>query len=239
MKAKTLLTALFAFLLVNGNAFTRNSSLNIDVIEHPAKTYVIEMGNGSSYETSSDIRIDNLRYGRNGLKIYTRTYKGSKRGPQRFDERLVYTGAIDIPNNATVFSQLSHRGLFVNNIVPNINPRYANNQLGMQPRQFENLLFAVERESFDKDKVAIMTHASRNGAINSRQVLELMSLLSFDSYKLQFAKTAYRNTVDKQNYFIVRDGLSFTSSKRKLTDFMNQQTAPPHNKDRRGNQRRR
>ena len=113
MKAKTLLTALFAFMLVNGNAFQKNSSLDIDVIEHPSKTYVIEMGNGTTYETASDIRINNLRDGRNGLKIFKRTYSGSsRRGHQRFDERLIYSGTVNIPRNSIVFSQLRNRKLF-------------------------------------------------------------------------------------------------------------------------------
>jgi hypothetical protein len=225
MKAKILLTALFAFMLVNGNAFQKNSSLDIDVIEHPSKTYVIEMGNGTTYETASDIRINNLRDGRNGLKIFKRTYSGSsRRGHQRFDERLIYSGTVNIPRNSIVFSQLRNRQLFVNNVVPKHVPLTPNNRFGMHQRRFQNLKHAIEHESFDKDKLALMTQASRNGVITSIQVLQLINLLSFDSYKLKFAKNAYKNTVDKQNYFKVRKGLVFTSSRRKLTQFINNQS---------------
>lgn len=225
MKAKILLTALFAFLLVNGNAFQKNSSLNIDVNEHPSKTYVIEMGNGTSYETASDIRIDNLRYGRNGLKIFKRTYRRSSgRGNQRFDESLIYNGVVDIPRNSIVFSSLRNRELFVNNIVSKNGPNRPNRGMGMNPRQFNELLYVVEGESFDRDKLQLMTQATRHGRMNSRQVLELMNLLSFDSYKLKFAKSAFRNTVDKQNYFRVREGLTFSSNRRRLTQFINNQS---------------
>ena len=224
MKTKTLLTALFIFLLINGNAFQKNSSLDIDVIEHPSKTYVIEMENGTTYETSSDIRIDNLRVGRNGLKIFKRTYIGSKRGRQRFDKRLVYSGAINIPRNSIVFSQLRNRELFVNSVVPKHIPHTPNHKFGMHQRRFQDLKHAIQHESFDKDKLAIMTQASRNGVITSIQVLQLINLLSFDSYKLKFAKNAYKNTVDKQKYFKVRKGLVFTSSRRKLTQFINNQS---------------
>ncbi|MEN8928895.1 MAG: DUF4476 domain-containing protein [Flavobacteriales bacterium] len=225
MKAKTLLTALFAFLLVNGNAFQKNSSLKIDVVEQPNKTYVIEMGNGTTYETTSDIRIDNLRRGRNGIKIYKRNYRGnSQNGNQRFDERLIYTGNINIPRNSVVLSELRNRELFVNGVRPkNSNPRN-NNRLGMRQRQFENLMIAVENESFDRDKLQIMSQAAKFGAMSSRQVADLMSLLSFDSFQLKFAKRAFQTTVDKQNYFLVRDGLTFASSRRKLTQFIGKQT---------------
>ena len=238
MKAKILLTALFAFLLVNGNAFQKNSSLNIDVNEHPSKTYVIEMGNGTSYETDRDIRIDNLRSGRNGLKIFKRTYsrKSGRGGQQRFDERLIYNGSVDIPRNSVVFSQLRNRELFVNNVVSKNGPNRPNRGMGMNPRQFQDLLFTVQNENFDRDRLEIMTHATRFGSMNSRQVLDLMDLLSFDSYKLKFAKRAFSSTVDKQNYFRVREGLTFTSNRRKLTQFINNQAPnPPRNN--RGNGR--
>ena len=224
MKAKTLLTALFAFLLVNGNAFQKNSSLDIDVLEHPSKTYVIEMGNGTTYETASDIRINNLRDGRNGLKIFKRTYSGSsRRGHQRFDERLIYSGTVNIPRNSIVFSQLRNRKLFVNNVVPKHTPHTPNHRFGMNQRRFQELKHAVQHESFDQGKLQILTHVSRNGVISSRQVLELIDLLSFDSNKLKFAKKAYQNTVDKQNYYIVRGGLTFNSNRRQLTQFINNQ----------------
>lgn len=227
MKAKILLTALFAFLLVNGNAFQKNGSLDIDVNEHPSKTYVIEMGNGTSYETAKDIRIENLRPGRNGIKIFKRTYTSKRRGSQRFQEQLIYTGAVNIPRNSIVFSQLRNRNLFVNEIVSRRGPDRHNAGIGMHNRQFQDLKFVIQNESFDRDRLMIMTQAARNGNINSRQVLELMDLLSFDSNKLKFAKQAYQNTVDKQNYFMVREGLNFISSKRKLTQFISEQNYTP------------
>jgi|DEB0MinimDraft_12_1074336.scaffolds.fasta_scaffold04843_2 hypothetical protein len=232
MKAKILLTALFTFLLVNGNAFQKNSSLDIDVAEHPSKTYVIEMGDGTSYETSSDIRINNLKFGRNGIQIFKRTYRSSKRGHQKFDERLIYSGAVNIPRNSIVFSQLRNRELLVNNVVPKNLPNKPNNRFGMHQRRFQNLIHAIEHESFDRDRLEIMSQATLHGSINSRQVLELMDLLTFDSYKLKFAKIAYHNTVDKRNFFMVREGLTFISSRRKLTQFINKQSHQKPNKPR-------
>jgi hypothetical protein len=61
--------------------------------------------------------------------------------------------------------------------------------------------------------------------------------MSFDSYKLKFAQEAYRNTVDKQNYFLVRDQITFISNQRKLMIFVS--TQGPANPPRGGNGRRR
>jgi hypothetical protein len=41
-------------------------------------------------------------------------------------------------------------------------------------------------------------------------------LFGFESNKLDLAKQAYQNTIDKQNYHIVADELSFSTSKTDL-----------------------
>lgn len=240
MKAKILLTALISFLLVNGKAFSNSSSLIIDVLEHPTKTYLIELDNGTTYETAVDIRIDHLRFGQNGLRIFKRSIRGSRRNP-RYEDRLVYQGSIHIPNNSVVHSQLVNRNLLINSIIRKRPPHRPDRNFGMNPRAFQQLKRSVVNESFDRDRLELLSYAARNGNFNSRQVAELMSYMSFDSYKLKFAKIAYRSTVDQQNYLIVRDGLTFSSNRRKLMNFINRQPNCPPRHGRRGNngQRRR
>ena len=48
--------------------------------------------------------------------------------------------------------------------------------------------------------------------VSSEQVFELMELLTFDSYRLELAKFAYRFTVDKGAYFIVNNAFTFSSN---------------------------
>lgn len=230
MKAKILLTALLTFLLVNGKAFSNTSTLFIDVMEHPSKTYVIEFDNGKTYETANDIRIDNLRFGRNGIRIFKRNYQGSRRNPRNFEDRLVYQGNINVPHNSIIKSQLVQRNLFIHSIIPKNNrPNGLDNRgFGMNPRAFEQLKQSVLNENFDRDRLEVLTFAARTGNFTSRQVAELMNSMNFDSFKLQFAKEAYLNTVDKQNYYLVKDQLTFTSSRRQLMDFISN-TSPNQN----------
>ena len=231
MKTKVLLTALLTFLLVNGKAFS-NSSLIIDVLEHPNKTYIIELDNGETYETAVDIRINQLRAGRNGVRIFKRSIRGSRRNPT-YQDILVYNGTINIPHRSIVHSQLVNRRLLINQIIQKRAPRNRpNSGFGMLPRNFQQLKQSVFNESFDRDKLEVLNFAARTGTFNSRQVAELINLLSFDSNKLQFAKSAYRSTVDKQNYILVRDELNFTSSRRKLMDYINTQPIPRGNNGR-------
>lgn len=238
MKTKILLTALLTFLLVTGKAFSNSSTLFIDVMEHPSKTYIIEFDDGNVYETQNDIRIDNLRFGKNGIRIYKRSFQGSRRNPRNFQDRLIYEGNLNVPRNSIIKSELAQRNLFVHSIRPKrANHPNGGRAFGMNQRAFEQLRFSVQNESFDRDKLEILTFVARTGNFNSRQVAELVSLMSFDSYKLKFAQEAYRNTVDKQNYFLVRDQITFISNQRKLMIFVSTQgpAIPPRG----GNGRRR
>jgi DNA invertase Pin-like site-specific DNA recombinase len=54
----------------------------------------------------------------------------------------------------------------------------------------------------------------------SQQVKELLQLFTFENNKLELAKYAYRNTVDKRTYFIVNDVFSFGSSRDELARFI-------------------
>jgi len=48
--------------------------------------------------------------------------------------------------------------------------------------------------------------------LTAQQVASIMNLFDFESTKLDFAKFAFSHTVDPQNYWIVNDAFSFSSS---------------------------
>ncbi|MGB1040487.1 MAG: DUF4476 domain-containing protein [Flavobacteriales bacterium] len=226
MKAKILLTALLTFLLVNGKASQLNSSLVIDLNEHPRKSYLVEFGDGSVYESNGDFRINRLRQGVHQIKIFERRFQ-RRRNQQVSNDRLVYVGAVQVPRNSTVFSQLVNRRLLVNRIVKKRAPR-PRAARGMHQQDFRQLKRTVAQEAFDKDRLQVLRFATKNNYLTSRQVAQLMDLLTFEKYKLKFAKFAYQSTVDKQNYFQVRNKLTFSSSRKKLIRFI--ETQPVRNR---------
>ncbi|MCF8372573.1 MAG: DUF4476 domain-containing protein [Bacteroidales bacterium] len=56
--------------------------------------------------------------------------------------------------------------------------------------------------------------------MSSEQVLELLQMLSFDSYRLDLAKYAYIYTVDKHNYYIVNNAFTFSSNITALNQYI-------------------
>ena len=237
MKAKILLTALLTFLLVNGKASQFSSTLFIDVAEHPTKSYVVVLNRGAAVESNGDIRIRNVRQGNNRIKIFKRTYRATRRNPNAFVDRLVFNGFVQIPRNSKVFTQLFQGNLITQQVVRKRN-RVPNRsravRVGMRPHNFNILKQTVLNEGFDNNRLRILNVAAKNNRMSSRQIHELMTLMSFDNNRLKFAKIAYRNCADKQNYFLVSNGLHFQSNRRKLLKFINSQN---HTPPRRGGRR--
>ena len=223
MKTKILLTALASFFFLNVNAFRNSASLEINLKQQRNTLYIIQLENGVSYETEDFLHLDNLHNGLNRIKIFKKKFQRNRRHVNNRD-KLIFNGVINLPANSTVFSKLIHRSLIIKRIVPKRikRPRKPRREmrLKMNKRQFNDLIFTVKNESFDSHKLEVMNLAIHQNNLSSRQVLHLMELLTFDSYKLKFAKRAYAKTIDKQNYFIVRNGLTFSSHKRELTKFI-------------------
>lgn len=94
----------------------------------------------------------------------------------------------------------------------------------MNSSAFDNLVSAVENESFSDRKVdTIKTTICATGRISSSQVAQLLGLLSFEDAKLEAAKMAYVYAVDPSSYpSVVNSAFSFSSSKAKLNEHIRQ-----------------
>ena len=106
-----------------------------------------------------------------------------------------------------------------NNHFGNVN--YAPVAMGINPHSFQQLKLTIINNAFDNNKLQIAIQGISYG-VSSQQVLELMSLLTFESNKLHLAKVAYGNTIDPQNYYIVNNGFTFSSSINALNHHINQ-----------------
>ena len=102
----------------------------------------------------------------------------------------------------------------------NCAPQAAPVFIGMRPQAFQNVLAGMANQSFDNDKLRIAKQAIRHHGASSQQVLEMVNMLTFESRKLRLAKFAHQFVHDTENYFIVNDGFTFSSSVRELDRFL-------------------
>jgi hypothetical protein len=92
---------------------------------------------------------------------------------------------------------------------------------GMSATDFEALKNSIRSKSFDSDKLTIAEQAASANHLSAEQVLEIAQLMDFESSKLDLAKYAYGNAVDRNNYYKVNNAFTFSSSIDELADYIN------------------
>ena len=62
--------------------------------------------------------------------------------------------------------------------------------------------------------------AQKGMNFTAQQIVQMVKALSFDDNRLELAKTAYDNCVDRENYYKVVDALTYSSTKEKLREYI-------------------
>ena len=90
----------------------------------------------------------------------------------------------------------------------------------MTSREFNDVKDQLRKEWFENNRLNSAKFIIEKNSLTTSQVKELMLLFTFENNRLDIAKSAYRKTVDKQNYLSVNDALTFNSSKEELVRFI-------------------
>lgn len=90
-------------------------------------------------------------------------------------------------------------------------------------KYFNQFLQTVKNEAFDSSKLKLAINYARQNNLYAEQIKQIATLFSFDSYRLDFAKAAYANCIDKGNYFLIKDVFSFSSNYNSLLDYISKQ----------------
>ena len=92
----------------------------------------------------------------------------------------------------------------------------------MSPTSFEQLKQIVSNERYENTRLTIAKQAISVNMFSAQQAKELISVFTYENNKLDIAKTMYTRTIDKNNYVIVYDVFSYSSSKEDLARFIQQ-----------------
>ena len=90
----------------------------------------------------------------------------------------------------------------------------------MDQQVFEQLKTTLQNESFDNSKLTMAKQAIGSNWVSTSQVKQLLELFSYEDNKLVLAKYAYPYTTDRNNYFLLYDGFTYSSSKEELAKFI-------------------
>lgn len=222
-----------SMIVANVHADHRLSDLRIRTFDNRP---VIVSFNQRQYNTPSTfVNINDVQPGRHFIKVWT-TVAPRSYGHGR---QLVYSGFIDVPASAEVRAMVTrNRTIRINQVIPfappvpapcvdPYDPYQTPGQCGtiapvcMQDAAFDELIYTIERQSFESTRMQLAKQAIRqHGIISTNQVIALVRLMDFDSSRLELAKFAYQYTADQQNYFRLYNEFSFDSSVRELSQFI-------------------
>jgi len=191
-----------------------------------------------SFGNRTNIIFNNVAAGRHQVKIYKRVYERQSRQHRMhlvLDEVIMVNARQKLSYIVSRDNQLhlmrtqrpvrpqhlEHRPAPVTH-QPHYEEIYYSGPAVMSAQDFSTLQQMVSNASFEETRMTIIKQAIGGRAVSSQQVLSLMKMMSFESTRLELAKWAYSKTIDRENYFIVNQGFSFSSSTSDLASFMAQ-----------------
>lgn len=90
----------------------------------------------------------------------------------------------------------------------------------MNPADFSQLKQTIDNAGFESTRMKIFKQALNYNYFTTAQVRELMDLFWFENSKLEVAKAAYPKTLDQNNYYLVNNEFSFSSSVNELGQYI-------------------
>lgn len=221
------ITSLFSLALM---AFD-GSRLSISAVSSSQELKIEVDGKRYSMK-NNNITLGFLDQGRHDVKIY----RERKRNGFGFGRReIIYDNTVflkrgfhlDITVNRFGKVLVDERRMDVNDEWYNDEDEYYDNggwgnghSNVMTTREFNDVKDQLRKEWFENNRLNSAKFIIEKNSLTTSQVKELMLLFTFENNRLEIAKSAYRKTVDKQNYLSVNDALTFNSSKEELVRFI-------------------
>lgn len=85
---------------------------------------------------------------------------------------------------------------------------------------YRNLVTSINNESFEENKVTILRASAKYNYFTVDQVIGLMDLSTFSSWKLRALEITYPLVLDKNNSFKIINSLNFSDDKQKAQEIL-------------------
>ena len=237
---KTIFTLLATFLM-GVSVFAAPSKTSMITVRSLTNGDIRVVLDGKRFESDRNtISLDNIGEGRHSIAIYQERSGGifnlNGRGYQ-----LVHSTTVNVKKNTNLVITVER-----NNVVNKQEIKLKGNQRNGRDRifdydrdgawgdydynsgyagvmtsgEFSRVLQSIDKEWLESNKLKSALNVVKNNMLTANQVKELALLFSFENNKLEVAKQAYGNTVDKRNYDDVMNVLTFASSRNDLERYI-------------------
>ena len=95
--------------------------------------------------------------------------------------------------------------------------------VAMSQASFDKMKASVDEKPFADTKMSTAKLATKNACVSVNQVKEICKLFSMDDDKLAYAKYAYAYCVNKNEYYLVSEVFSFSTTTDEFNKFLEQQ----------------
>lgn len=92
--------------------------------------------------------------------------------------------------------------------------------LAMHPQQFEEVLSVIRQQRFESTRANVARQILNEHYFTSAQIVRVLELFNFDSYRLDMAKYAYTRVVDPERYYLTYNVFTFNSSVNELSRYI-------------------
>jgi hypothetical protein len=90
----------------------------------------------------------------------------------------------------------------------------------MDQASFAGAKKSIEDKGFDDTRLTLAKQVVKSNCMSSAQIKQVMEVFGFEETKLEFAKYAYDYCTDKNNYYMINDAFSFSSSIDDLNSYL-------------------
>lgn len=91
---------------------------------------------------------------------------------------------------------------------------------GMNSRDFNFLISSLQNTAFDNSRLTIAKSALRNNAVSSEQLLMIIKTFTFESNKVEIAKSGWHSVSDRNRFFIIYSAFTFKSSINEIENYI-------------------
>ena len=90
----------------------------------------------------------------------------------------------------------------------------------MSDSQFAYFAEAVKDAFFESARMDLVRAAAASNSFTVSQVIQIMNIMDFESYKIEAAAAMYHSICDYNNWYLVYNALTYSSSSDDLNEMI-------------------
>ncbi|HWY11837.1 MAG TPA: DUF4476 domain-containing protein [Bacteroidia bacterium] len=92
--------------------------------------------------------------------------------------------------------------------------------VAVSDNKVSEIIKTIKRENYEHDKLRVAKEQMVNNCVNTSQVKTILNIFNHDRERMDFVRSAYNVTIDKENFKILEDEFQFIENKKEFLTFI-------------------